>query len=147
MPHKAGSDEAVVPLQESSGSLLQAASTVKPFKMGEDDAASGMRLEDLRSSSSAADAVNRLYLARAGCVKSVQPACLSIPESAAVAALEAAASSLAQNLKSVFARAQPALSSQHSWSSASDKVRPPWCQQSVRSMPPNSVLCADQNAL
>ena len=92
--------------------------------MAEDDAASGMRLEDLRSSSSAANAVNRLYSARAGRGKGAQPACLSIPESAAVAALEAAASSLAQNLKSVFARAQPSLSSQRSWSSASAKVGP-----------------------
>ena len=132
MPYKVKSDRVVVPLQESSGSLLAGASLTRPFKMGEDDAASGMRLEDLRSSASAADAVNRLCSARGGRGRGAQPACPSIPESAAVAALEAAACSLAQNLKSVLARAQPSLPSQRSWSSASDKVGPLWDRQSIQ---------------
>ena len=146
VPYMVKSDRVVVPLQESSGSLLAGASLTRPFKMGEDDAASGMRLEDLRSSASAADAVNRLCSARAGRGRGAQPACLSIPESAAVAALEAAACSLAQNLKSVLARAQPSLPTQRSWSSASDKVDPPQYQQSVLSMPPRPMFCPDQIA-
>ncbi|CAK0779850.1 hypothetical protein CVIRNUC_004870 [Coccomyxa viridis] len=139
------SQRSIASSKESSGSLLAGASLTRPFKMGEDDAASGMRLEDLRSSASAADAVNRLCSARAGRGRGAQPACLSIPESAAVAALEAAACSLAQNLKSVLARAQPSLPTQRSWSSASDKSMALMPQDSLAEiMAAEQVLAAKQ---
>ena len=119
----------MVKLQESSGSLLQSSGSLKPadslrkpFSMGEDDAVSAMRLEDLVSSACAADAVNRLVSARARDIAQAAQACPTIPESPAVAALEAAACSLAQNLKSVLARSQPKLQSQRSWSSNNGKV-------------------------
>lgn len=119
----------MVKLQESSGSLLQSSGSLKPadslrkpFSMGEDDAVSAMRLEDLVSSACAADAVNRLVSARAQDIAQAVQACPTIPESPAVAALEAAACSLAQNLKSVLARSQPTLQSQRSWSSYNGKV-------------------------
>jgi len=119
----------MVKLQESSGSLLQSSGSLKPadslrkpFSMGEDDAVSAMRLEDLVSSACAADAVNRLVSARARDIAQAVQACPTIPESPAVAALEAAACSLAQNLKSVLARSQPTLQSQRSWSSYNGKV-------------------------
>ena len=106
-------------MMQSSCSPKPAASIVKPFTMGEDDAVSGMRLEDLVNSASAADAVNRMVSARA---RDAAQACPTIPESPAVAALEAAACSLAQNLNSVFARGQPKLPAQRSWSSSTTKV-------------------------
>lgn len=130
-------------LQESSGSLLQSCSgSLRPaaslgapannaarpaFAMtSEDDAVSAIRLEDLVSSACAADAVSRLVSARvreaAAAAAASAAACPPIPESPAVAALEAAASSLALNLKSVLGRGQPVLPSQRSWSS-SNKVR------------------------
>ena len=159
-----------------AGSSLRPAASTCPFSMGaDDDAVSGMRLEDLVSSASAAHVVSRIvnarardaaasqvgsallqtmYLVQGPCLPAlwkecfllhcnlallpglqhappVSPrlrscpglqACPTIPESSAVAALEAAASSLAQNLKSVFARTAPRLRTQHSWTSNSSKA-------------------------
>ncbi len=101
---------------ESIGSPLSSVS--QPFCLG-DEAVSGVRLEDFNSSSSAASAISQIVVARTRAAAAAAP---QVPASPAVAALEKAASSLADNLHTCLAR----FSSPHprSWS-ISPKVCPP----------------------
>jgi hypothetical protein len=87
---------------ESIGSPMATAASSLPaaFCLG-DDAVSSVRLEDFNSSSSAASAISHIAAARA---RAAAAAAAQLPASPAVAALEAAASSLADNLQTCLAR-------------------------------------------
>lgn len=101
---------------ESIGSPMATAASSLPaaFCLG-DDAVSSVRLEDFNSSSSAASAISHIAAARA---RAAAAAAAQLPASPAVAALEAAASSLADNLQMCLARFNsPRSPLPRSWSS------------------------------
>ncbi|BDA43753.1 probable transcriptional activator Myb at N-terminal half [Coccomyxa sp. Obi] len=90
-----------------------------PFCLG-DEAVSSVRLEDFNSSSSAASAISQLVAARARAAAAAAAAAAApqVPASPAVAALEKAASSLADNLHTCLARfSSPRSPLPRSWSS------------------------------
>lgn len=137
--------EAIAAARSSSGSLLRPAESVgspiataaaaptasaaapQRFCGLADEAVSSMRLEDFVSSASAASAVSHINAARARAAAAVTASAAVSPQpSAAVARLERAASSLADNLQTCLARlsssmthkaAQP-LSPLQSWTSS-----------------------------
>ncbi|CAL8468298.1 g7838 [Coccomyxa elongata] len=88
---------------ESIGSPVSSVS--QPFCLG-DEAVSSVRLEDFNSSSSAASAISQIVAARARAAAAAAAAAAApqVPASPAVAALEKAASSLADNLHTCLAR-------------------------------------------
>lgn len=108
-----------------------------PFCLG-DDAVSSLRLEDLQSSASAASAISRLASARA---RASVAAAAQLPASPAVAALEAAASSLADNLHSCLARCSPRSQLPRSWSST-----PKVCLASLLHFRPHHTSLASETS-
>ena len=110
---------------ESIGSPVSSISP--PFCLG-DEAVSSVRLEDFNSSTSAASAISQIVAARAraaaaAAAAAAAPQTLASP---AVAALEKAASSLADNLHTCLARiSSPRSPLPRSWSSSPNKVCPP----------------------
>ncbi|EIE19316.1 hypothetical protein COCSUDRAFT_44671 [Coccomyxa subellipsoidea C-169] len=123
---------------ESIGSPMATAASSLPaaFCLG-DEAVSSVRLEDFNSSSSAASAISHIAAARA---RAAAAAAAQLPASPAVAALEAAASSLADNLQTCLARfGSPRSPLPRSWSSSP--------KEDVNIMPRDSlaeIMAADQ---
>lgn len=123
---------------ESIGSPMATAASSLPaaFCLG-DEAVSSVRLEDFNSSSSAASAISHIAAARA---RAAAAAAAQLPASPAVAALEAAASSLADNLQTCLARfGSPRSPLPRSWSSS-----PKVCTASphIYSMPFSAIVAA-----